>query len=239
MTTVPVARLLKRLRRRLPRRDTREPGAVNHVSLGSHCHMTQILKSLGLRTWSGPFDWIFSCPGMVHDCLADDFAALLDRDQYESTPLPQRRASDETCCRHRLYGERYAIPFVFNHHDPATSERDYRFLQEGVRRLRTALDRPAARNHFYLMTALPLDPGLVPAIHDRLAARCAGSHLTVLQLVPEAGRRAASEIARHGTLAWFRIETLTASVGLRFADPEDDAFVIALLRGQAALPREP
>ena len=239
LTAVPVGRMLKRLRRRLPRRDTREPGAVNHVSLGSHCHMTQILKSAGLRSWSGPFDWIFSSPGMVRDCLADDFAALLDRDQYESTPPDARRAPDETRCRHRLYGERHAIPFVFNHHDPASSEADYRFLQEGVRRLRAALDRPDARNRFYLMTALPLDPAIVPAIHEGLAARCARNHLTVLQLQSEAGRRSAIEVARHDTPDWLRIETGSSSVGLRFADPEDDAFVTALVRERGALPREP
>ena len=38
--------------RRLGRRDAREPGPVNHISLGSHCHTAQILKTLGLRTWS-------------------------------------------------------------------------------------------------------------------------------------------------------------------------------------------
>lgn len=239
MSRVPGARLLKRLVRHLPRRDTREPGALNHVSLGSHCHMAQILKTEGLRTWSGPFDWIFSAPGMVRDCLADDFTALLDRSQYESTPLEERVAPHETRCGHRLYRERHAIPFVFNHHDPATSETDYRFLEAGVRRLRAALDGPGRRNRFYLMTTVPADPEVFPAIRSLLAARRAQNHLTVLELVPGAAQPATVERAREDGLDWLRVETRSPSTGIRFADPSDDAFVMALIRERARLGGEP
>lgn len=239
MSRVPGARLLKRLVRHLPRRDTREPGALNHVSLGSHCHMAQILKTEGLRTWSGPFDWIFSAPGMVRDCLADDFTALLDRSQYESTPLEERVAPHETRCGHRLYRERHAIPFVFNHHDPATSEADYRFLEAGVRRLRAALDGPGRRNRFYLMTTVPAAPEVFPAIRSLLAARRAQNHLTVLELVPGAAQPATVERAREDGLEWLRVETRSPSTGIRFADPSDDAFVMALVRERARLGGEP
>ncbi|MBB2961314.1 DUF1796 family putative cysteine peptidase [Methylobacterium sp. R2-1] len=228
--------------RLLGRRDTREPGPVNHISLGSHCHTAQILKGLGLRTWSAPFDWIFSSPGMVRDCLADDFSDLLDRRHYESTPLSERRAPDETRCRHLLYRERYAIPFVFNHHDPASSDEDYRFLEAGVRRLRAALDRPGARNHFYLMTALPTDAETVRAIRDALVvrarARGADNHLTVLQL-QQGEHRAASPLTQEPHLDWFRVEVRSASVGVRFADPADDAFLKEWVREYGRVSAEP
>ncbi|MGN7125789.1 DUF1796 family putative cysteine peptidase [Methylorubrum thiocyanatum] len=228
--------------RRLGRRDTREPGPVNHISLGSHCHTAQILKGLGLRTWSAPFDWIFSSPGMVRDCLADDFSALLDRRQYESTPLSERRVPDETRCRHLLYRERHAIPFVFNHHDPATSDEDYRFLAAGVRRLRAALDRPGARNRFYLMTALPTEAATVEAIRDALAARGAArgadNHLTMLHL-HQGEQRAATVITREPHLDWLRLEICSSSIGLRFADPADDAFVKDRMRECGRFPAEP
>jgi hypothetical protein len=228
--------------RRLGRRDAREPGPVNHISLGSHCHTAQILKTLGLRTWSAPFDWIFSSPGMVRDCLADDFSDLLDRRHYESTPLGERRVPDETRCRHLLYRERHAIPFVFNHHDPAASDEDYRFLQAGVRRLRAALDRPGARNRFYLMTALPTDAATVHSIHDALAtlaqARGADNHLTMLEL-HQGDDRAASVLEQAPHLDWLRVEVRSSSVGVRFADPADDAFVKDLLRQRRQFSAEP
>ena len=224
--------------RRLGRRDLREPGAVNHISLGSHCHTAQILKGLDLRTWSAPFDWIFSSPGMVRDCLADDFSDLLDRRHYESTPLHERQAPNETRCRHLLYRDRHAIPFVFNHHDPAASDEDYRFLQAGVRRLRAALDRPGARNRFYLMTALPTEAATVRAIRDALTARGADNHLLMLQL-HQGESRTVSVLAQEPHLDWLRIEVRSPSVGVRFADTADDAFVKAVLRERSPFPAEP
>ncbi|MCP1539243.1 DUF1796 family putative cysteine peptidase [Methylorubrum extorquens] len=224
--------------RRLGRRDLREPGAVNHISLGSHCHTAQILKGLDLRTWSAPFDWIFSSPGMVRDCLADDFSDLLDRRHYESTPLHERQAPNETRCRHLLYRDRHAIPFVFNHHDPAASDEDYRFLQAGVRRLRAALDRPGARNRFYLMTALPTESATVRAIRDALTARGADNHLLMLQL-HQGESRTVSMLAQEPHLDWLRIEVRSPSVGVRFAEADDDAFVKAVLRERSSFPAEP
>ncbi|MFC6791058.1 DUF1796 family putative cysteine peptidase [Methylobacterium komagatae] len=70
----------------LRRRDTREPGTANVISLGCNCQMAHVLKTLDLRTWSGPFDWIFTMPGMVRDCLEDDFAALTDRSRAGEHP---------------------------------------------------------------------------------------------------------------------------------------------------------
>ena len=224
--------------RRLGGRDLREPRAVNHISLGSHCHTAQILKGLGLRGWSAPFDWIFSSPGMVRDCLADDFSDLLDRRHYQSTPLHERQAPNETRCRHLLYRDRHAIPFVFNHHDPAASDEDYRFLQAGVRRLRAALDRPGARNRFYLMTALPTEAATVRAIRDALTARAADNHLLMLQL-HQGKSQAVSVLAQEPHLDWLRIEVCSPSVGVRFADPADDAFLKAVMRERSPFPAEP
>lgn len=201
--------------------------------------MAQILKTEGLRTWSAPFDWIFSAPGMVRDCLADDFATLLDRGQYESTPLEERMAPHETRCRHLLYRDRHAIPYVFNHHDPASNEADYRFLQAGVRRLRAALDTPGTRNRLYLMTTVPAGETVFPAIRDLLAARRARNHLTVLEVTAGAAIPSVVEGVRQDGLDRFRVETRSASAGLRFPDPADNAFVSALVRDQARLGREP
>lgn len=226
--TGPLGRkLLRGLHRRLGGRALaaaeREPGLVNHVSLGSHCHMAQVLKTTGLRTWSGPFDWIFSSPGMVLDCLADDFSALLDPAQLESTPLAERQGPNITRCRHRLYGARHAIPFVFNHHDPATSIEDYRFLGAGVRRLRTALASPGAHNHFYLMTSLPAPEAVVLGLCDVLAQGVARNRLTFLQILPGGPvLRVRDAIEPRPNLRWLRLETPSASTGLRFAAPADD-----------------
>ncbi len=89
------------------------------------------------------------------------------------------------------------------------------------------------------MTTVPTDDAVFPEIRKHLAARRAQSHLTVLELVPGAEEPATVELAREAGFARLRVETRSPSTGIRFADPLDDAFVTALVRGRARLPREP
>jgi hypothetical protein len=226
---------LGRLGRRLARRDVREPGAFNTVSLGCNCQMAHVLKTLDLRAWSGPFDWIFTMPGMVRDCLADDFAALTDRAQLESIPAAERRGPDIWKGCHRLYRERHGLECVFNHHDPAAVPEDYAFLTEGVRRLRTALDTPGTRNRLWMMTHLHTQSGIVEAIDDLLGQRESRNHLTFVQIETGHPRVAIAGIRDlRPTLRWIDVQTPSAPVGLRLADPGDDAALVAIIRDEAA-----
>jgi Putative papain-like cysteine peptidase (DUF1796) len=232
--SVPLAAVLLRSLRRLGGRTQREPGLANHISLGTHCHMAQVLKDLGLRTWSGPFDWIFSTPGMVRDCLADDFAALTDRSELETIPLAERPEPDIGRCRHKLYRARYHHPCVFNHHDPASSEADYAFLTEGVRRFRAALGNPAARNHFWLMTALPIEDGVPAGICDVLARAGGKNRLTLIQVAAGAPQPGVALREAGPNLRWLTLETVSPSIGLRFAVPVDDHALAALVERETA-----
>ncbi|MCJ2136143.1 papain-like cysteine peptidase [Methylobacterium sp. J-026] len=226
--------LLGALGRLLGRRDAREPGRYNHVSLGCNCQMAHVLKTLDLRLWSGPLDWVFSMPGMALDCLADDFAALTDRSQLESIPEPERRGPGIWRGRHRLYRERHGLECVFNHHDPAASEVDYAFLTEGVRRLRQALDTPGTDNRLWMMTHLHTPRATVEAIDDLLARRASRNHLTFLQLEPGHPEVAVVEAADlRPSLRWLTVQTASEPVGLRLADPAEDARLVEIIRAEA------
>jgi hypothetical protein len=227
-------RLLHRLRRSLGGGDAREPGRVNYISLGSHCHMAQALKQAGLRTWSGPFDWIFSSPSMVRHCLADDFATLLDPAQLETTPLSERRNPEECRGRHTYYSAHHGVPFVFNHHDPASSPEDYRFLGDGVRRLRAALANPEGRNHFYLLDAVGTPEAILADICVILAQYGEGNHLTVLRLEGGASEPAIVDLgAPRPDLRCVRLSARSTSVGLRFSDSSDDKLLLGFLQEEA------
>lgn len=202
----------------------------DHVALGGHCHATQLLKTLGLRTWSGPFDWLFSAPGMVSDCLEDDFATFLDRRHLESVPLHERHGPDITRCRHLVYGPRYGLPFIFNHHDPAACEDDYARLERSVARLRRALADPAG-HRFYLLAITPTGSDAIVRLCDNLARHRPAHHLTLIQVAPERGEpRAAARSVVRPNLTVHDVVTRTPSLGLRFGDPADDALVLDLLR---------
>ena len=82
-----------------------------------------------------PFDWVFSSPVMVRDCLHDDFRCFLDPREY--LPLGKRGAGefstdDAAFCPLNVQGAgaghaRYSdlrLPgrwrgFTFLHHDPS------------------------------------------------------------------------------------------------------------------------
>ncbi|MCS6746325.1 papain-like cysteine peptidase [Klebsiella quasipneumoniae] len=109
--------------------------AVKHiVSLGSHCLTSWTLKKFNLKKTSLPFDWIFSCPAMVIDCLRDDFQTFLDKNEYSSL----NRQSKEPGAHHNKYKEKYHLNDIFTHRDPTTPT-DYAYYVRAVKRFRNIL----------------------------------------------------------------------------------------------------
>ena len=132
---------------------------VRHlVPLGNFCLPSIVCQANGLRKYSLPFDWIFSTPQMVRECLADDFAVFLDRQYYRSITRPRGAPAAE----HDLYRERYGIEGLFAHHDP-TLEADYSYFVRCVTRFRKLLRSEDAklflvigRSHNDLTNEFPL-----------------------------------------------------------------------------------
>lgn len=112
------------------------------VSLGSLCAAAAWLQEKGLRTGSGPFDWVFSSPAMVRHCLKDDFTAFLDRSQYQEagTGIGHARYSS------MLLGPR--MRQVWRHHDPLHRDDHYELFVRNVERLRGVLRDTGARKLF-------------------------------------------------------------------------------------------
>lgn len=132
---------------------------VSHlVSLGSFCLPGLIFRENGLKRYSLPFDWIFSTPRMVRDCLTDDFTAFLDRRHYRSIT----HEWNGPAAVHELYRERYGLPAVFAHRDP-TTEADYLYFTRCVTRFRQLMRSEDAklfliigRSHHDLINEFPL-----------------------------------------------------------------------------------
>ncbi|CAK0893989.1 unnamed protein product [Prorocentrum cordatum] len=132
--------LIDLLKMGVPEADVTEPYAWV-VPLGSNCLAATWLQSNGLRKFALPFDWTFSSPAVVSDCLFDDFRAYLDHREY--LPLGRRGAG----CGHRRYFEEGAChrSDVFLHHDPARKRKDYEYLQRCVLRFREVAQRPGRK----------------------------------------------------------------------------------------------
>ena len=112
---------------------------VSHIiSLGTHCLTATIIKNLGLKKYSTPFDWIFSSPGVVLDCLNDDFALMLDRSQHRSVTHERVRGDNEPGSTHIEFEKRYQTQEMFTHRD-ITVDENYGYLVRSVNRFKDVL----------------------------------------------------------------------------------------------------
>lgn len=94
---------------------------INYVcSLGTLCHTAYIMKQLSLKTTSYPFDWIFSNPEMIIDCISDKFSKFLDKTLYT------------TESHHSIYGR------TFIHRCPQIEE-NYKYYTRCIDRFNNLL----------------------------------------------------------------------------------------------------
>lgn len=137
------------------------------VSIGTFCAAAAHLREAGLRDAAYPFDWLFSNPAMVADCIEDDFSTFLDR-KYLSKVDGERR------CRHEFYQQRYPMGAgaIFNHHDPS-SEPDFSHFQRAIARFRKILEAQGTTLFFMMINAQTLSDAFVKdlmRLHDVLRA---------------------------------------------------------------------
>jgi len=95
-------------------------------SLGTRCQAANILKRNKVKLCSYPFDWIFSTPEHVIDCIQDDFDKFLDKANYINI--------SETKCGHALYYKN-----MFYHRNPLINSDDYDYYVRCVDRFRILL----------------------------------------------------------------------------------------------------
>jgi hypothetical protein len=50
---------------------------INYIcSLGTLCHSASLIKQMNMKKCSSPFDWIFSNPNMIIDCIDNDDVSI-------------------------------------------------------------------------------------------------------------------------------------------------------------------
>jgi hypothetical protein len=212
------------------------PGAAEapqHIALGTFCHVAAALRETGLRGWTGPFDWIFSTPGMVADCIADDFSALLDPRHLRSVPAGQLTHGARKQCRHLLFEARYDLPPLFNHHDPAALPADLKALERSVGRMRRAL-HGRRQNILYMMSEVTWPDAEIARLAAQLGALPSRNTLAFITLLRDGDDQSLSMRERAGTgtrVVDVEIGVRTRSSGVRFADPADDLHLTTVLRG--------
>lgn len=178
---------------------------VHHVvSLGPYCLPSIILQGAGLKKYSLPFDWIYSAPQMVIDCLADDFAMFLDRRYYSSISHPTRK---DPGAEHHFYRDQYGIKELFAHRDPTGGE-DYLYLVRCVERFRQLLR--ADDTKLFLVVGRPAPYDLTsdfPRLIEALERATTNFVLLCVEVADpiEPGVSALAPVAKIGEHAFYRL----------------------------------
>jgi hypothetical protein len=113
------------------------------ISLGWRCHTSSTLKSLNLKKYSCPFDWIFSNLDMIQDCLEDNFKKFLDKSLYIDNPT--YKTNGENKGGHKIYGSN-----IFNHHNPKLKE-DYNYYLRCVERFTKLLQSKETKIYIHMI----------------------------------------------------------------------------------------
>ena len=203
---------------------------LNVVSLGAHCYPAWLLRRLGLRDAAMPFDWLFSDPGMVADCLLDDFSDFLDEAKLVRVdPWPGRRVG------HRVYSPKYRRPVIFQHHDP-TDAAGRAYLLRGLDRFRRLLD--AGDPTLFLLIGRPdrITPTALRSLGDAMALRTRNAALLAVSVGPAKVSAMRPHVAPDpsASLCYRLTPTSEMQGGLSFRNPADNAAIQALIERHIA-----
>lgn len=153
------------------------------VSLGYRCSAAGIIKRLGRKTESYPFDWLISRLPIVQDCIETDFRNFLDQQKYvmqQTTTVhydtytnDEIKICDETIYYNTHYAEfplhamhtpavlkqtrdTYAYPLATNHHN-MTNPNDREYYARCIGRFQKLMeDESQPVLFFYIHPALTL-----------------------------------------------------------------------------------
>ena len=217
-----------------PKSPDAAPPFAHVASLGSHCYASTVLKTMGLKRYSLPFDWIFSSLPMVIHCIEDEFATFLDPAEYRSNPIEHRPEPTIGLCDHDFYRREYGITHVFNHADP-NDLAQHAYLIRAAARFTRLLASPDRKLFF---AAVPTQqPAALITPFTRLAQvlqeHTSNFELNVVALLPRGGLDDFSHTVLHRrgdhTLSVLQPLSQMQATALQFQDPFDEIFVRRLI----------
>jgi len=191
------------------------------VSLGAHGYTAWLLESMGLQQEELPFDWIWSDPGMVSDCIEDDFHSLLSNELLR--PLPGHQ-DDAPHLGHAVYSPRWDRVTIFNRCNPLSVE-GRRSYDAAIDRFRSLLDIEERILFVLVATEARATRASIERLSNVLNRRAKRACLLVIRLLPltssatpEVSTSSASDIL----FVYDFSPTSSMRAGLSFANSTDN-----------------
>ncbi len=200
----------------------------NYISLGQNCSSAWYLKQIGLKTESYPFDWVFSSPEIILDCINNNFSKFLEKALVYAKP-------DGESAGHSYYHSN-----LFSHRNPIKSGQDYEYYKRCCSRFSRQLDsesnimflmtlinepskRPEWANGFTQEFRLPKnqDASSIQSIVDTIIQKNMNSKFIVIDHYTEQERSITCEIIDKN-IFFITFNAGGGSTGVQYADALDD-----------------
>ena len=150
-----------------------ESNSVLFMSFGYRCSTSGILKRMGLKQESHPFDWLISRLSIIHECIDDNFTEFLNTNNYIRKYAKTYEMFDRTtgyiCDEHLMVNMHYQPPdkcdepnayqyfLAMNHHN-ITEPTDYEYYQRCVTRFQSALKmEDTLKIYIHIMPAVSME----------------------------------------------------------------------------------
>jgi hypothetical protein len=188
------------------------------ISLGSQCYVSAVFKRLGLRRYSGPFDWMFTTVDMVQACIESDFDQFLDRQYYKPVEW-----EGKIYHKHTYHHTHWLANFT--HYDPMSDE-GHAYLERCVDRFRGVLDAPDPKLFLFVVQihAPDRDKYIDKFVSLNAAITSRSDNATVIGVTVTPGKDAGMvETGAAGASRLFHYTALSPLGGITFQDPADDA----------------
>jgi hypothetical protein len=184
-------------------------------SLGFLCHSSYLLKRNNFKKCSYPFDWIYSQPNMIIDCIEDGFSKFLNKSYYTS--------NTETHGGHSLYGE-----LMFAHHNPSKNEKDYEYFVRCVSRFKSLLtySQPKLFSIFYVnLSSINADVrNQVIEFNNKLKNYTTNYTLLVIFNISNEQTNNHS-FTYYENIHFLELHTISNSNGVHFINNQDDIYL--------------
>ena len=194
---------------------------INHIcSLGGLCHSAQIIKRNKLKVCSYPFDWIFSNPNMVIDCVEDGFAKFLDKSYYINVSLLK--------CKHSYYNQ----GITFKHHNPLKKKKHYDYYVRCADRFKSLLQYQ--EHKLFIMTIPNMNctneeiKGNIIVFNNKLSKHTTNYTLLTILHIHSGSQR--HESTYHDNIHFLEIHTISKTDGSEFSDMSDTVYFDDILK---------
>jgi hypothetical protein len=151
-------------------------------SLGHRCSSAGILKYLGIKTESYPFDWMISRLNIIQDCIETDFIHFLKKENYEekkTTTIHYSKHGNKFLCNENIVyntyyqnkynndelfipdplslpNDTYAHYLALNHRN-ILQDNDYEYFQRCIERFKSMIYDNEPKMYLYIHPVISTD----------------------------------------------------------------------------------